>query len=162
MSYSEVTMVMARATISAYIIILIGGFASGSLHAKAAERAKPRVPQCEPSYPVSGVALTRIPKGAAGEFIMRPDLQSVSVVEGHPKREGELIPYSQKGTGGSIVIYNDLDVGAAGENWLSCNYGSGSEVRIYYRLPTGTKRCTMKYKPDVNPKYEIIDSYDCR
>jgi len=119
-----------------------------------------RVPTCPTGYPLDGVALTRIPAGWEGEVYERFNLESVTVAT-EPTHEGEIIPTSGPAPhGGTEVTYDGLD-SFTRERWLVCNYGYGGIVRLYQKLPSSIRRCTMKYVPIEGTKNFKLDKYRC-
>lgn len=157
---SEAIVVVRRIIIGICSSVLLCSAASGALN--RVEASESNIPQCPASYPVDGIHLNKIPSGWAAEVQGRFDLVSAAVIEGPPQRQGELVPFSQKIKGGSLAVYNDLDVDERFEKWLACNYGHYGEIRLYQRLPKGIKRCTMKYKVDPATKLASLDGYSCK
>lgn len=130
--------------------------------AKGEAQHKNDIPICPQSYPVEGIILTKVPSGWRSDVRARFDLQSASVVEGDPERQGELVPeVVEKKGGDSIAIYHDINSNPKYEAWLSCNYGYGGEIRMFKKLPSIIHTCTMKYKYDKTFKMASIDTYSC-
>ena len=144
------------------VAVLCVFFATGALGSRCIAASTSKVPKCPGSYPLNGVALTKVPEGWVGEVDERLSLQSASIAVGDPTFENEIIPSdSKKVQGGSVVIFDDL-AGFPKQRWLVCGYGMTNIVKLYQKLPPAIKRCTMRYTPvHSGTKVQSLDRYHC-